>query len=213
MEPDASGVLQLDPTVTAPAGQPQPYPLTYVEYAMVPAEPLVDATCTARPDSQAALAAWLDYLVSPEGQSELSPGMVALTPELQTQAAAAIAQVGAAPLTCTPPPPPPGTSPTTFPAGGYDTSGYGGSSGYASNASYGSSSSSSDGSEQAAAADAALASSETDIPGWGGIAGASALAAVVALIGVALLLGATARASSGRPWNPFRRLGVGGGSR
>jgi len=53
MEPDASGVLQLDPTVTAPAGQPQPYPLTYVEYAMVPAEPLVDATCTARPDSQA----------------------------------------------------------------------------------------------------------------------------------------------------------------
>jgi len=142
MEPDASGVLQLDPTVTAPAGQPQPYPLTYVEYAMVPAEPLVDATCTARPDSQAALAAWLDYLVSPEGQSELSPGMVALTPELQTQAAAAIAQVGAAPLTCTPPPPPPGTSPTTFPAGGYDTSGYGGSSGYASNASYGSLSSS-----------------------------------------------------------------------
>jgi hypothetical protein len=132
--------------------------------------------------------------------------MVPLTPALRTEAQQAIAQVGASPITsCTPSSPPP----TTTPVADSFTGSYGGSSSYsASNTSYGSnsSSSSSDGSEQAAAADAALASSSTDVPGWGGIGAPSALAAVVALIGVALLLGATARASSGRPWNPFRRL-------
>jgi hypothetical protein len=212
MEPDASGILRLDPTVTAPAGQTQPYPLTYVEYAMVPAEPLVDATCTTRPDSQALLTSWLDYLVGPDGQAQLSPGMVALTPDLQAEARAAIARVGASPLTsCTPPPPadtPTTTAPSGFPSG---SGSFGGSSGYdATNAGYSSSSSSAtDGNEQAAAADAALASSDIDIPGWGGIGAPSALAAVVALIGVALLLGATARASSGRPWNPWRRAAGG----
>ncbi|MGZ4705414.1 MAG: hypothetical protein ACXWCM_11160, partial [Acidimicrobiales bacterium] len=208
MQPDAGGILRLDPTVTAPAGQTQPYPLTYVEYAMVPAEPLVDATCAARPDSQALLTSWLDYLVSPEGQSELSPGMVALTPDLEAAAQTAIAKVGASPLTsCTPPPPT--DTPTTAAPSGYPSGsgGFGGSGGFAATgAGYRlSGSAATDGNQQAAAADAALASSDTDVPGWGGIGAPSALAAVVALIGVALLLGATARASSGRPWNPWRR--------
>ncbi len=207
MQPDASGILRLDPAVTAPAGQTQPYPMTYVEYAMVPAEPLVDATCTARTDSQALLTSWLGYLVSPEGQAELSPGMLPLTSDLQAQARAAIARVGASPITSCTPPPPPNPTPTTAPSGYPGGGGYGGSGGYtATDAGYSSSSSSAgDGNEQAAAADAELASSDTDIPGWGGIGAPSALAAVVALIGVALLLGATARVSSGRPWNPFRR--------
>jgi len=207
MQPDASGILQLDPTVTAPSGQTQPYPLTYVEYAMVPAEPLVDATCTARPDSQALLTSWLDYLVSSDGQAGLSQGMLPLTAELRTQATAAIAKVGASPLTSCTPPPPVDTPTTTTPPGSSGGGGSFGSSGLgATNAGYSSpSAATTDGNEQAAAADAALASSSTDIPGWGGISGPSALAAVVALIGVALLLGATARASSGRPWNPWRR--------
>lgn len=209
MQPAANGILQLDPTVTAPSGQTQPYPLTYVEYAMVPAEPLVDATCTTRPESQALLTSWLEYVTGPEGQTELSEGMVPLTAELKAEAAAAIAKVGASPITsCTRPPadPAPTTPPPDSSSGGgsYGSSSLGG----ASNAGYSSSSAATtDGNEQAAAANAELVTSSTDIPGWGGIGVPSALAAVIALIGVALLLGATARASSGRPWNPWRRAG------
>ena len=47
MTTTADGMLMPDPTAVAPADQPQPYDMTFVEYAMVPAEPLVDATCAA----------------------------------------------------------------------------------------------------------------------------------------------------------------------
>ncbi len=104
MRADAQGVLQpvfQAPSASAGLGTPvvNPYPLTYVEYAFVPAEPLVDpATCGLRTASQQVLKDWLTYLTGP-GQSKLAAGLIPLTDGLREQAAAAIAKVGAAPLT------------------------------------------------------------------------------------------------------------------
>jgi hypothetical protein len=116
MQPDDHGVL-LPP---AQQTDPNAYPLTYVEYAMVPAQPLVDATCVPRPASQAQLTSWLNYLVGP-GQQDMVDGLVPLPPALVTQAKAAIAKVGATPNTCKPPPkpvvPPPTKGPTGSPSG------------------------------------------------------------------------------------------------
>ncbi|MDQ6927547.1 MAG: hypothetical protein M3159_02650 [Actinomycetota bacterium] len=98
MKPDDAGVLIADPSATAASGAMQPYPLTMVEYAIVPAEPLVDASsCTARTDSQALLKGWLDYVVG-DGQTQLPSGMVALPADIQTSAKAAIAKVGTEPV-------------------------------------------------------------------------------------------------------------------
>jgi hypothetical protein len=104
MEPDASGVLQpqLQATTAADgvgAAATEAYPLTYVEYAFVPAEPLVDpTTCTTRTSSQALLTSWLEYITG-TGQQKLSAGLEPLPTELQAQATAAIAKVGASPVT------------------------------------------------------------------------------------------------------------------
>ena len=59
-----------------PAAPPRPgaYPLTMVEYAMAPAEPLVDATCAPRAESQQVLSSWLTFLTGP-GQAALGPGL------------------------------------------------------------------------------------------------------------------------------------------
>ncbi len=66
MTPDVNGLLQ----PAAHPSDPAAYPLTYVVYALVPAQPLVDLACTPRPSSQALLTSWLDYLTGP-GQSAL----------------------------------------------------------------------------------------------------------------------------------------------
>jgi hypothetical protein len=100
---DADGRRQPDPAGAA-AGA---YPLTMVEYAMTPAEPLVDAACVARPGSQALLASWLQYLIGP-GQQALPAGFTPLTPDLQAEAAATIPRVGASPSTACGPTTPPG---------------------------------------------------------------------------------------------------------
>ena len=63
------------------------YPLTMIEYAMAPAEPLVDAACAPRAESQQLLSSWLTYLTGP-GQATLAPDFVPLTPELAAEAAA-----------------------------------------------------------------------------------------------------------------------------
>jgi hypothetical protein len=68
------------------------YPLTMIEYAMAPAEPLVDAACAPRAESQQLLSSWLTYLTGP-GQATLAPDFVPLTPELAAEAEQAIAQV------------------------------------------------------------------------------------------------------------------------
>src|SRR5262249_58523513 len=102
MKPNAQGVLQpVIAPVTAAAGlgvaATVAYPLTYVEYAFVPAEPLVDpSTCLPRTTSQSLLTKWLQYLTGP-GQQNLAAGLAPLPASLQQQAAAGIRQAGAAP--------------------------------------------------------------------------------------------------------------------
>jgi len=105
-KPNAQGVLVPDTGASTAAdgvgtAATSPYALTYVEYAFVPAEPLVDTTtCTARTASQALLTSWLHY-VTTDGQTNLAPGLEPLPTALQQQAAAALAKVGAAPVTGT----------------------------------------------------------------------------------------------------------------
>jgi sortase A len=109
MKTDENGLLLPDPGAVASTGARgtsaaaavTPYPLTYVEYAFAPAEPLVDVTtCTARSASQALLTSWLGYLVG-DGQSNLPAGFAALPPALVAQATQTVNQVGAAPVTGT----------------------------------------------------------------------------------------------------------------
>ncbi len=96
MTPQADGTLLPNPTDHATNA----YPLTYVEYAMVPAQPLVTSSCTLQTQTELNLVDWLDYITG-AGQTELPKGMAPLTTTLQAQAQAAIAKVGATPITCT----------------------------------------------------------------------------------------------------------------
>jgi sortase A len=102
MKPDSDGLLQPDLGATeadAHATAAAAYPLTYVEYALAPSEPLVDTTtCTVRGTSQLLLTKWLTY-VTGDGQQQLPAGFAPLPPSLQESATAAIAKVGASPVT------------------------------------------------------------------------------------------------------------------
>lgn len=101
MKADANGLLIGDPNAVGAEGAVQPYPLTMVEYALVPAEPLVDtSTCVARADSQALLKGWLTHVLG-DGQTALPAGFVALPPDLRSSAQGAIDKVGAAEVTGT----------------------------------------------------------------------------------------------------------------
>ena len=115
MRKDADGLLQPDPSAVAAggapaaaaAGQAQPYPLTFVEYALAPADPLRDDACAARPASQALLTNWLTYLTG-DGQQNLPEGFLPLPAGLKAEAAQSIAKVGTAAVTtgpCKPAPP------------------------------------------------------------------------------------------------------------
>ena len=93
------------------------YPLTFVEYAVVPTAPLLDDSCRPR-TQQATLKAFLSYAVG-DGQSKLSTGLAPLTPALMAEAKAAIAQIGTGKPTgaCAPKPAPtPTPKPTPAPA-------------------------------------------------------------------------------------------------
>jgi hypothetical protein len=105
-EPD--GRLTPDPRATGAGGA---YPLTTVEYAMAPAEQIVDDTCAPRARTQQLLQSWLEYLTGP-AQSNLPPGFVPLPAELRQQVPAAIARIGATPTTCVVPSAP-GARPAT----------------------------------------------------------------------------------------------------
>jgi hypothetical protein len=125
MVPNAQGLLISDPSAVGPVGGVQPYPMTMVEYALAPTEPLLNDDCTVRSAGQQLLHDWLTYITGDAGQASLPGGMVPLTSELKAQAAQRIAQVGAAPVTgtcaaITPPPTPPSTSPDATPSGGLD---------------------------------------------------------------------------------------------
>jgi hypothetical protein len=102
MAPQADGTLVPDPR-GGPVNGSQPYPLTYVEYAIVPTQPLMTATCAPRSQSQQDLTAWLNYITGvgqTNGQTNLPAGMAPLTSALQAQAQAAIAKVGQAAPAC-----------------------------------------------------------------------------------------------------------------
>ncbi len=87
------------PSATA-TGTVQPYPLTMVEYALAPAEPLYNEDCTLRTDANALLKDWLTFITT-SGQAELPTGFEPLPPALRAEAAAAIPKVGASPISGT----------------------------------------------------------------------------------------------------------------
>jgi hypothetical protein len=111
-QPD--GTLVPNPKATPVSGI-EPYPLTFVEYAIAPTQPLLNADCSPNTQAQQTLVAWLNYITG-AGQSELPDGLQSLPPTLKGQAAAAIAKVGQAAPACTPTtttPPATNQAPTT----------------------------------------------------------------------------------------------------
>ncbi len=232
MKLDDKGILVGDPTATAAPGAVQPYPLTMVEYAIVPAEPLVDeASCTARAGSQTVLKGWLDYVLG-EGQAALPAGMVALPASLKASAQTALAKMGAAPVTgvCegkvvrpasgSPLAPSPGdvATPGASPTGGRD-GGNGALSGGAAPGEPGgalagisppSGYTTPAGAVAAPGApEAALVAKSADsvsIPGFGGAGLASWVLTVAALLGIVILSSLAALGSSGKLGELRRRL-------
>ena len=183
MKPDADGLLQPAALPTDPAA----YPLTYVVYALVPAQPLVDATCTPRTDSQALLHDWLTYLTT-SGQQNLPAGLEPLPASILPQAAAAIAKVGATPNTCTPPPaaPAPAAPPAATPTGAAGGSAGSVPAGAVPPPAVPSSSAVASG-PAPAPAKASLATASTPVPPYGGSGSASGIETVTALLAVVAL--------------------------
>jgi hypothetical protein len=98
MKAQPDGTLLPDPQ-GGPVNGVEPYPLTYVEYAFAPAQPLLNSDCTANTAAQKALNEWLNFVVG-AGQGHLPAGMAPLPGSLSTQAYAAIAKVGTAAPAC-----------------------------------------------------------------------------------------------------------------
>jgi hypothetical protein len=91
LKPDASG-FALPSVGDLPAGA---YPLAYAEYAVTPAQKLLDDRCKERTGELAALKRWLTYLTT-SGQDPsafAASGLIPLTPALQAQAASSIASI------------------------------------------------------------------------------------------------------------------------
>lgn len=89
----ADGRLLPNPTATVAKDAVQPYPLTFVDYAIAPTSKLVDKDCKGRTLSQSLLNTWLNYAVT-DGQSNLPDGYEPLTDDLKATATEAIAKVG-----------------------------------------------------------------------------------------------------------------------
>lgn len=117
MTSTSDGRLLPDPTATVDKDAVQPYPLTFVDYAIAPTSKLVDKNCKGRTASQALLNTWLGYATG-DGQTKLPDGNVPLTDELRATAATAIAAVGSETPACyvegdpITPPPAVGSAPT-----------------------------------------------------------------------------------------------------
>jgi hypothetical protein len=127
MTSQSDGTLLPNPQ-GGPVNGVEPYPLTYVEYAIAPAQPLVNPDCSANSDAQTALNQWLTFLVGP-GQNDMPAGMAPLPSSLVTQAQANIAKVGKAASTCTPSSPAastpaPGAGSSATPSGSSGGSGF-----------------------------------------------------------------------------------------
>lgn len=213
------------------ADAPGAYPLAFVEHAVVPTEPLLADDCTPRTDSQAVLAAWLDYLTG-AGQAQLV-GLLPLDAELAAIATASKAEVGAAPSTaaCGPatPPPTPPTTPAPLPGpvsdlpGGSDFGGVpsgsdlGGGAGLPStgtgslgpvgeaaapSAAAGNRDADPDGAEDAAS-DAAAGGPK--LPELRGISALGGTSGVTALLGLALMGAGVGTLGTGRPVRPRKQ--------
>ncbi len=108
-QPD--GTLLPDPQGGQVSGV-EPYPLTYIEYAIAPAQPLLNTDCTANTAAQTALHEWLTFLVG-QGQQDLPAGMAPLPSSLTAQAQAAIGKIGTSAPACAPDTAVPGSNSTS----------------------------------------------------------------------------------------------------
>jgi hypothetical protein len=207
---DADGRRVPDPQATAPGA----YPLTMIEYAMAPAEPLVDGVCAPRPQEQAVLSSWLSFLTGP-GQASLGDGLVPLTADLAADAEASMVRVGASPSTaaCTPTGPTgPAPGGPTGPGAGVTPTGASGAGGSASGSRNGGTGGAGAGLDAAAlspstpdelAGAAELAdAAEPTLPPFLGIAAVSEIISPVALLLVVVLTSGAAFLTSGRPAPP-----------
>jgi hypothetical protein len=197
-----------DGTLVADPNQTQGYPLTYVVYAVVPAQPLADTTNVCRTSSQALLTKWLDYVTS-TGQADLPEGMVPLTPDLKAQAAAAIKKVGASKPAkpCTnasvaPTTPPPANTVTTPPPAAPTVAGAIAAEGRGVGSVGATTSEPATGSSRTSGKPTLVVAANPHIPGYGGERLPSALLSLLAIVGVIVLTAAAAVWSSG--WRPRR---------
>jgi hypothetical protein len=222
IEPD--GRRSPDPGASTPGA----YPLPMLEYAMAPAEPLVDDACNPRAESQQLLSSWLTFLTGP-AQDGLGAGFVPLTPDLAAEAEQAIARVGTSPSTaaCSPTNPGGPTSPgAAGPVAGVGSTagtGTGGAgargSGSGTDAGAGAAAgalSPSTPDELAGASELADAAEPT-LPPFLGIAAVSEIISPVALLLVVVLTSGAAFLTSGRPAPPAlasgaRRVKAGAGA-
>ena len=93
MKTAADGSLALGDT----SGDPNAYPLTFVESLTAPVNPLIDQNCQPEKAKQDQLTTVVKAAVN-GGQSSMGPGMVPLTPVLLTQAQDAATKIGMADL-------------------------------------------------------------------------------------------------------------------
>jgi hypothetical protein len=198
MVTNPDGVAVPDPNVT------DGYPLTYVVYALAPAQPLVDREGRCRTGAQDVLGKWLSHLVG-EGQEQLPDGMEPLTPELHAIAVERLAQVGQTPgsVTCDVPPPP-------APTAASETSGAGGTDGTAFSSSPGSllggrpgasvtlATLATDGAATAETEDVALSSADREVPDFAGGLLPNGVLAMLGILVLVMLPTAAARLSAGR---------------
>jgi hypothetical protein len=211
-QPD--GTLAPDPNASASGA----YPLTMVEYALAPAGPLVDNGLECRrSESQRLLDEWLEFITSDGGQAVLD-NFVPLTDQLRSDAASAVAEVGAAArpgtptvacgseVTPTTPTAPGPISPLPLPTGtpALDPAFPGSGAGGGAFGGAGGSAGASGGTQQATAAaarDAEKAADEADIeiPPFMGIAAVSEIISPLALLLIAVLTSMVAFGTSGRP--------------
>ncbi|MEJ5256041.1 hypothetical protein [Rhabdothermincola sp.] len=198
MVTNPDGVAVPDPNVT------DGYPLTYVVYALAPAEPLVGRDGVCRTGAQEVLGKWLSHLIG-EGQAQLPEGMEPLTPELRAVAIERLAQVGQAPgpVSCdVPPPPAPSTASgasdgggtdgmvSSFPSGSFLSGRPRASSTLATLAA--------DGVAAAETEDVTLSSSDRELPGFAGGLLPNGVLAMLGILVLVMLPAAAARLSAGR---------------
>ena len=176
--------------LAAAVGNVEPYPLTFVEYAVAPLKPLVDAKCNPRPTSQELMANWLTY-VTHAGQQKLPAGMEPITPAMVQAAETQIARLGSVANTCVPVPTDPVSPsnggagvPVTPPSG--VTSRYGAAAARVAPAG------------STVAVDAQLASVQAQMPDFVRRSAGGNAIALLGLVGVLGLLTVSAMATSGR---------------